>query len=99
MRLTLLAALASSSLSLAAFHPTQISRTVELGGALTRSKTVYTLKHDGAASSDWTISVPAAGRREGAEAGQGEAGFVEAHVGKQGSRKLVEMDRVKSGIR
>ena len=99
MRLTLLAALASSTLSLADFTPTQISRTVELGGALTRSTTIYTLKHDGSASTDWTISVPSAGRREGADGSETEAGFVEAHVGKQGSRKLVSMERVKSGIR
>lgn len=99
MRLTLLATLASSTLSLAAFHPTHISRTVELGGALTRATTVYTLHHDGSSAFDWTISVPGAGRREGQAGSEGEAGFVEAHVGKQGSRKLVPMDRVKSGIR
>lgn len=80
LSLPLLLAVAAPA-ALASYSPSHISRTIDLGGALTRSTTIYTLQHSNDGTDDLTLTFET----------ESKPGFVEAHVGKSGSRKLVEI--------
>jgi len=83
---SLLVALSTAPLTAlaASFSPSSITRSIDLGGALTRSTTIYTLQHtpqSDDSATDFTLTFDT----------DQKPGFVEAHVGKSGSRKLVEI--------
>lgn len=91
MKLSLLPLLAAAAapLALASFVPSHVSRTIDLGGALTRSTTIYTLHHSNDGNDGFTLTFHS----------DSKPGFVEAHVGKSGSRKLVEIRQEDSADR
>jgi hypothetical protein len=55
------------------FRPTHVSQSIELGGSLTRSTTLYVLAHEGAGT-NWVVGV------------KGQEGFVEAFEAKGNSK-------------
>ena len=70
-------------------HPVQISRIIELGGALTRTSTLYTLKRDSAPSNEpldrWIVGI------------KGQEGFLEAKQGRTGAKEAAEITRLGRG--
>lgn len=70
--------------STSAYHPTHIVQSVEVGGSLTRSTTIYTLANDRSKAGQWIFAVP------------GQEGFLEAWEGKTSAGKK-ELAVVKLG--
>lgn len=70
-------------------HPVQISRIIELGGALTRTSTLYTLKRDSVPSNEpldrWIVGI------------KGQEGFLEAKQGRTGAKEAAEVTRLGKG--
>ncbi|KAM0755818.1 Oligosaccharyl transferase alpha subunit [Meredithblackwellia eburnea MCA 4105] len=73
----------TGTLPSSAFKPTSISRTVELGGALTKTSTTYNLeKASGVSGQEWIVGV------------SGQEGYIEAWGSDGGSRKELPLTRL-----
>lgn len=72
-----------ASLPPSSFALTSVSRTIELGGALTRESTSYTLeKTSSGAGGDWIVGV------------SGQEGFIEASESTGGGKKEIPLARL-----